>query len=88
MGEVAAHVKVMPEDVETDFELLKKNLEAVLPDGVRLQGFKEEPIAFGLKALMVTVILADIEGGTDPIEAAFSDVGGVESVQVIEVGLI
>ncbi|MCW7076510.1 MAG: elongation factor 1-beta [Candidatus Syntropharchaeales archaeon] len=88
MGEVAAHIKVMPEGVETDLARLREKLEAVLPEGVRLHGFKEEPIAFGLKALMVTVILADMEGGTERIEGAFADVEGVESVQVTEVGLI
>ncbi|HDM36978.1 MAG TPA: elongation factor 1-beta [Candidatus Syntrophoarchaeum butanivorans] len=88
MGEVAAMIRVMPEGVDTDLAKLQERLENSLPEGVRVHGFKVEPVAFGIKALMVTVILPDTEGGTDAVEAAFSEVEGVESVQVVEVGLI
>lgn len=88
MGDVAAVIKVMPESIETDLMHLKDMLEAVLPENVVLHGYKEEPIAFGLKALMLTLILPDSEGGTESIETAFAEVEGVESVQVVEVGLI
>jgi len=88
MGDVAALVKVMPETIETDLMRLKELLEAALPGSTRLHGYREDPIAFGLKALMLTVILADVGGGTETIETAFAGVEGVESVQVVEVGLI
>jgi elongation factor 1-beta len=86
MGDVAATIKVMPESVETDLEDLKNRLEAVLPKGSELYGSKEEPIAFGLKALMLVVLVGDLEGGTEPVEEAFAAVSGVESVQVVELG--
>lgn len=88
MGEVAAKLKVMPEGTEVDMEKLKDEIKAVLPEGARLHGFAEEPIAFGLKALMVAVILSEGVTGTDGLEAAVASVEGVQSVEVEGVGLL
>jgi elongation factor 1-beta len=86
MGDVVAKIKVMPKSSETDLNEMKTNIEKAIPEGVKLSGFTEEPIAFGLKALMVTVVLADTEGGTESVESAIAEVNDVESVQVVEVG--
>ncbi len=86
MGDVAAKIRVMPKGVETDLEALKGMLEASLPEGVSLRGFDEEPIAFGLKAVIAVVTMGDSEGGTQGVEDAFSAVDDVESIQVVEVG--
>ncbi len=86
VGEVAAKIKIMPAGVETDLEALKGGLEAVIPEGVKLHGFSEEPIAFGLKAVIAVVVVGDIEGGTDRVEEAFAAVDDVESVSVMELG--
>lgn len=86
MGEVAAKIKIMPSDMDVDLSKLKDALTGVIPKGVRLHGFSEEPVAFGLKALMVVVKVGDIEGGTEKVEEAFSKVEGVESVSVVELG--
>ncbi len=86
MGEVAAKIKVMPSGMEVNLQKLQDELKKVIPKGVRLHGFSEEPVAFGLKALMVVVKVGDIEGGTEAVEEAFGKVEGVESVSVIELG--
>jgi len=86
MGEVAVVIKVMPTGVDVDLETLKNNLKSVVPKGIELQGINEEPVAFGLVALMVTIVVGDVEGGTDSVEEAFSQVADVESVQVAEIG--
>ena len=86
MGEVVAVIKIMPTGVDVDLEKLKENLAAVVPSGIDLNGIAEEPIAFGLVALMATVVVGDVEGGTDSVENAFAEVSGVESVQVAEIG--
>jgi elongation factor 1-beta len=85
MGEVAVQIKVMPESPEVDLEQLKRKIELALPKDARLYGFDIQPIAFGLKALLVTVIVGDVEGGTDSTEEALSRVDGVESIQVVTV---
>ncbi|AET64608.1 elongation factor 1-beta [Methanothrix harundinacea] len=88
MGEVAAKLKVMPEGADADMEKMKAGIKAALPEGARLHGFAEVPIAFGLKALMVAVILAEGVTGTEGLEAAVAGVDGVQSVEVEEVGLL
>lgn len=85
MGDVAAKIKIMPESVDTDLVELKEKLKNVIPEGAQLHGdIVEEPIAFGLKALIVTLIVNDEEGGTEPAEEAFAKVSCVENVQVLE----
>lgn len=85
MGDVAAKIKVMPESVDTDLVQLKEKLKAVIPAGAELHGdIVEEPIAFGLKALIVTLIVNDQEGGTEAVEEAFAKIPGAENVQVVE----
>ncbi|HEX7575290.1 MAG TPA: elongation factor 1-beta [Candidatus Methanoperedens sp.] len=86
MGEVAARIKVMPSGMDVDLKKLKDALTKVIPAGARVHGFSEEPVAFGLKALIVVVKVGDIEGGTEKVEEAFSKVKGVESVSVDELG--
>jgi len=86
MGEVAARIKVMPSGMDVDLNKLKDALTKVVPAGARVHGFSEEPVAFGLKALIVVVKVGDIEGGTEKVEEAFSKVKGVESVSVEELG--
>ena len=86
MGEVAAKIRVMPSGMEVDLNRLKDALTKVVPVGARIHGFSEEPVAFGLKALIVVVKVGDIEGGTEKVEEEFSKVKGVESVSVEELG--
>ncbi|ATZ60784.2 MAG: elongation factor 1-beta [Methanosarcinales archaeon Met12] len=88
MGEVAAKIKIMPQGIETDHERLKGDIKAAMPDGAKLYGITEEAIAFGLKALIATVIIDDVEGGTERIEEMFAKLDGVKSIQVIGLGLI
>lgn len=86
MGDVAAKIKIMPESIDTDLAELKEKIKGVIPAGADLHGdIVEEPIAFGLKALIVTLIVNDEEGGTEPAEEAFAKVSGVENVQVVDV---
>jgi len=86
MGKVAAQIKVMPESPEVDLDDLQERLEAALPEGAKIQGFDRDDVAFGLVALLPTVIVPDDAGGTDAVEEAFAAVEDVESVEVGDVG--
>jgi elongation factor 1-beta len=86
MGDVAAQLKVMPQDPEIDLDDLEGRLADALPEGAEIQGIERDDVAFGLVALLPTVIVADDAGGTEAVEEAFRDVEGVESVSVESVG--
>jgi elongation factor 1-beta len=84
MSGVAAEIKVMPAEADTDLNVLKEKLKAAVPAGAKINGeITEKPIAFGLKALMLTVIVEDGEGGIEPVEEAFSAIEEAESVSIV-----
>ncbi|MFB6234618.1 MAG: elongation factor 1-beta [Halopenitus sp.] len=86
MGDVAAKIKVMPNSPDVDLDSLQEELEATLPQGAKIRGFEREDVAFGLVALLPTVIVPDDAGGTEAVEEAFSDLEDIESVSVESVG--
>jgi elongation factor 1-beta len=86
MGKVAAKLTVMPNSPEIDLDELQERLENSLPEGAKINGFERDDVAFGLVALQPTVIVPDDAGGTEAVEEGFSEVEGVESVTVENVG--
>lgn len=88
MGKVAAKLKVMPDGPDIDLDALQERLENSLPDGAKINGFDRDDVAFGLVALLPTVIVPDDAGGTEAVEDAFAEIKGVESVSVENVGRV
>ncbi|MFC5973341.1 elongation factor 1-beta [Halomarina salina] len=88
MGKVAARLKVMPNSPDVDLDGLQERLEASLPEGAKISRTDREDVAFGLVALMPTVIIPDEAGGTEAVEESFQNVDDVESVDVDQVGRI
>jgi len=88
MGKVAAKIKVMPQSPDVDLDALQERLEGALSEGAKINGFERDDVAFGLVALFPTVIVPDDSGGTEAVEEAFTEVEGVESVNVENVGRI
>ena len=83
MSDVAATIKVMPADAETDLNVLKEAIKAAIPANGKIHGdIVEQPIAFGLKALIVTVIVKDEEGGVEAVEDALNQIPEAESISV------
>ncbi len=85
MGEVAIQVKVMPDTPEVDLKKLSARIESVVSRNGRMYACEVQPIAFGLKALLITFIVEDKEGGSEAIEEAIASLDEVESVQVVAV---
>ncbi|MHC4780510.1 MAG: elongation factor 1-beta [Planctomycetota bacterium] len=91
MGTAAIKFRVMPEGIEVDLDDLQSRIEAtVIESGAELHGIDVKPFAFGLKALETTVMIQDKVGGgiPDAVEEALSELEGVQSVEVLEMGLI
>ncbi len=79
--------KIMPESVETDLSGLENRIKENL-NNVEIKDIKQEPIAFGLKALKVLVMVEDKAGISDEIEKKLSELNEVESVETESITLI
>ncbi len=88
MGKVSAVIKIMPDSADRNVNKLMDDLKAALPKTAEFRGMQAKPIAFGLNAILVAILVNDTEGGTEPVEAAFAKVPGVESVSVESVDLV
>jgi len=88
MGQVAVLFRLMPQGVETDLNEVAKGVRAVLPEGVTIRGMQVKDIAFGLKSLLVAVVMNDSGGVLEMTERGFAKVPHVESVEVMEEGLL
>ena len=88
MGDVAITYKVMPTGLEVDLAELKTNLEKGLGEICRVNNIEKRPLAFGLNALIVQVIMKDAEGVVDKLEALIREVPGVQNADVEDMGLI
>lgn len=82
MTNVLALIKVMPKSVDTNLEKLQSAISKRLPPKVTIKKVETEEIAFGLKALKLSLMLPDDAGGTDIVEDAIRKVSGVSDVQV------
>lgn len=85
MGEVVATIKLMPESPEVDLEKMKEEIKASIPENAELHKIEEEPIAFGLVALIVQIIVEDEEGGTEQAEENLAKIEGVSNIEVTDV---
>ncbi len=77
MGEVAVVFKIYPEDM-SQFERIKSDIAAKIKP--RMIG--EQPVAFGLVAIIVTVVVPDGSGGSEKIEEDLRNISGVSNVEV------
>jgi len=88
MGQVAVLLRVMPQGVETDLNAMAKGVKDALPSGVTIRGMQVKDIAFGLKSLLVAVVMGDTGGLLEMTERSIAKVPHVESVEVMEQGLL
>jgi len=86
MGHVIVTYKVFPDEVVDNFDELKKEIESCMPDSSSLEGYGEEPIAFGLKILLVQVKFPEDKTGiVDVFEKQLEKIQGVSQVQTLMV---
>ena len=86
MGEVLTTMKIMPDSPDIDLEAIKSTIESSMPEGARVHEISEEPIAFGLVAVILQFITEDGEGGSEAVEEMVQGIDGVASFEVTGVG--
>jgi elongation factor 1-beta len=89
LARVLASIKIFPNDANIDLNALKAKIQASLPGGSVVQKFEEEPVAFGLVALIAYVVLPeDAAGQMDQVEDAIRSVDQVSQIEVLRVGRV
>ena len=88
MGQVAVLFRLMPQGVETDLHAVGQAVRGAVPTTVTIRGMQVKDIAYGLRALLDTVVKPDAGGVLEQTEAAHAKVPHVESVEVMEEGLL
>ena len=87
MARVLASIKIFPSEANIDLSPLKSKVQACLPTGSSVQKFDEEPVAFGLVALIAHVVLPDDAAGhMDRVEEAIRAIDMVSEIQVMRMG--
>jgi elongation factor 1-beta len=84
MAIVAVKIKLMPESLDVNLDIIKKKAEEKAGKlGGKNISFNEENIAFGLKALIVTLAWPE-EQETGILESELAGIDGVSSAQIID----
>jgi elongation factor 1-beta len=82
MGQVLLTFEIMPDGLEVDLNHMRKNVESKIKGYCKIEQVEIKPIAFGLSALMMNVVVEDVEGMMDRVEADIASVPGVQNARV------
>lgn len=86
MGSVVITYKIFPTDITVSFDYLKKKIEESMPEFASIYGYGEEPIAFGLKALLVQIKFPEDKTGVlEEFENKLEGISEISQVQTIMV---
>lgn len=85
MGVIAVKIKLMPKSPETDMKKLEREVIGLLDkEKVQNPSFDIQPIAFGLKALIVMFGWPE-DKELEPLEEKFGKIKEVNSVEVLDI---
>ncbi len=84
MGEVMVAARVMPSSLEVDLKELEERVRKVIEERGKFAGSEVQPIAFGLKALVIYFLVPDEEGHLGEIEEKVRGLEGVKSFDVTD----
>jgi len=80
----AVQYKIMPENLDVDLEKVKNEAEAKITElGGTPSSSEEQPIAFGLKALVLSFAFPE-EKEVDEVGNAINELEGVSSAEMID----
>lgn len=85
MGFTAVQMKLMPTSPDVDLKVIEKKVEEIINSMHKTQiKIEEEPIAFGLKAIILWFAWND-EIETEVLEAKLAAIENVSSVEILDV---
>ncbi|MBS7634725.1 elongation factor 1-beta [Candidatus Bathyarchaeota archaeon] len=84
MARIVLSLKIFPADIDINLETLKEKIKNSLPSYASVYKFEEEPIAFGLVALIAHIVFPENQaGGLDKVEESIKNVSEVSGIQTI-----
>jgi len=85
MARVLTQIKVFPTEVSVDLAKLQDDIRKGMPADATVIRIEEEPIAFGLVALVLTISMAEKDGLIEEVEKALTSTANVGEIQTIAV---
>jgi translation elongation factor aEF-1 beta len=85
MAKIVASLKILPIDINIDLNILRDEVEKTLPESASIYKFEEDPIAFGLVALIAHIILPEEGEEMNKIEKAIMDLKEVSQLETLMV---
>jgi elongation factor 1-beta len=86
LGSVIVTYKIFPTDIMDKFDDLKRKIEANMPEFASVEGYGEEPVAYGLKALLVQVRFPEEKTGVlEEFEKKLEGISEVSQLQTLMV---
>ncbi len=86
MSNVMISFKIFPSDVTVDLDLLKSRVEKNLPADTSVYRFTDEPIAFGLTALIAHIIVPeDKSGKLEEVESILRRISEISEIETLMV---
>ena len=84
MGKVMVSVKIFPTDIVSNMSQLQDTIRKTLEGKATVYKFEEEPVAFGLVALIAHIVMPeDVEGRMDEVENRLKSLDGISEVEVL-----
>ena len=86
MASVIVTLRVMPESADVELKKLEGRIVPLISGfGGRVAKTEQQPIAFGLKALLIYFVMDESKGSTEPLEKQISQLAGVMNAIVDDV---
>lgn len=83
MGKIVIVYKIFPSESTVNLKILEEKIRTKLSDIASIQKFVEEPIAFGLCALKVNLVLPEKSGILDEAEKRMTEIEDVGQIQTL-----
>ena len=84
MARVMVSLKIFPSDIVADMNGLKEQVTKSLEGKATIYKFDEEPVAFGLVALVAHILMPEEASGVmDEVERRLKSIKGISEVEVL-----